>query len=170
MTSSGTRRILGTTAFARRRFPWPVSMVMTIVLLLTLRAFDSSARSDATRGRFNLPTPHTVVDSTTRLTWQREVDVRSCAPDSCTWERALAYCDALSLDGGGFRLPTRQELAGLTDGSGSFSDESAWAAASAEEYFWTASAVAINSRGARYSSQSTSVEDEVHTPRGRCVR
>lgn len=145
-------------------------MVLTIVLLLTLRAFDSSARSDQPRSRFTLPTPHTVFDSTTRLTWQREVDEGTCAPDTCTWERALAYCDALSLDGGGFRLPTRQELAGLADENGTFSDENAWAAASAEEYFWTASAIAVNSRGARYSSQSTSIEDEVHTPRVRCVR
>jgi hypothetical protein len=144
-----------------------VTLILAVVLLLTLRAFDSSARSDEPRSRFTLPTPHTVSDARTGLTWQRELDVKACAPDSCTWERALAYCDTLSLDGGGFRLPTRQELAGLTEANGG---EGEWASATAEEYFWTSSAVALNVRGARYPSQSTSVADGLHTPRVRCVR
>ena len=169
MTSLATRPKHRSDAVTRRRFGWPVTLVLTVVLLLTLRAFDSSARSDGARSRFTLPTPHTVLDSRTGLTWQRELDVSACAKDTCTWERALAYCDGLSLDGGGFRLPTRQELAALTDVNDP-NGESDWAGATAEEYFWTSSAVAVNMRGARYSSQSTSIEDEAHTPRVRCVR
>lgn len=167
MTSLDTRPTAGRAALTRRRSGWPVTLIMTLVLLLTLRAFDSSARSDDPRDRFTLPTPRTVLDKTTGLTWQRELDVKACAPDTCTWERALAYCDALSLDGGGFRLPTRQEFAALAELS---EGEGEWASATAEEYFWTASAVALNVHGARYSSQSTSLEDEEHTPRVRCVR
>lgn len=169
MTSFATRPQIRGAALTRRRFGWPVTLVLTVVLLLTLRAFDSSARSDDARSRFTLPTPRTVFDSSTGLTWQRELDVRACAKATCTWERALAYCDALSLDGGGYRLPTRQELANLTAPDGAAADGD-WAAATAEEYFWTSSAVAVNMRGERYSSQSSSIEDEGHTPRVRCVR
>lgn len=167
MTSLGTRQTSRGAALARRRFGWPVTLILTVVLLLTLRAFDSSARSDEPRSRFTLPTPRTVLDSSTGLTWQRELDVRACAEDTCTWERAIAYCDALSLDGGGFRLPSRQELAALAQPNGGVGE---WASAPPDEYFWTTSAVAVNMRGARYSSQSTSIEDERHTLRVRCVR
>jgi hypothetical protein len=145
---------------------------MTVVFLLTLRVFDSSARSDQRASRFRLPSDHTLVDASTGLTWQRKLDAGACAADSCTWERALAYCDALPLDGGGFRLPTRQELATILDSDRSRDHSSDWGAFSAEDYFWTSSAAAVNAEGARYPSlsNSASVADAVHKLRVRCVR
>jgi hypothetical protein len=163
---------IGAASLPRRRFRWRVVLVMTVVFLLTLRVFDSSARSDQRANRFTLASDQTVFDASTGLTWQRKLDERACATDVCTWERALAYCDALSLDGGGFRLPTRQELVVVMDSSRSQDHGADWGTFSAEDYFWTASAAAVNPEGARFPSlsYSASVADAVHRLRVRCVR
>lgn len=51
----------------------------------------------------------TVIDSTTKLTWQRTPD-----NDGMSWENAKAYCSGLTLgNASGFRLPTKEELLGL---------------------------------------------------------
>ncbi len=52
----------------------------------------------------------TVKDPRTGLTWQRQVPGPSYG-----WEDAKAYCAGLSLAGGGWRLPTIDELKGLAD-------------------------------------------------------
>ncbi len=162
----------GVASLPRRRFRWRVVLVVAVVFLLTLRVFDSSARSDERRSLFTLASDNTVFDASSGLTWQRKLDSNACAPDTCTWERALAYCDALSLDGGGFRLPTRQELARVMGRSTTQDQNSEWGAFSTEDYFWTSSATAVNLEGARFPtlSHSASVADAVHTLRVRCVR
>lgn len=50
----------------------------------------------------------TVTDTTTNLTWERFPK-----PDQMTYPQAVNYCANLSLDGGGWRLPTWVEVAGL---------------------------------------------------------
>ena len=50
----------------------------------------------------------TVEDVKTALTWQRYV-----IPRGAVWEAAAAYCSALRVGGGGWRLPTPEELASL---------------------------------------------------------
>jgi hypothetical protein len=50
----------------------------------------------------------TVEDVKTALTWQRYV-----IPRGAVWETAAAYCGALRVGGGGWRLPTPEELASL---------------------------------------------------------
>ena len=55
-------------------------------------------------------TDTTVLDTATKLTWQRNVD-----PGQYTWADAKAYCDTLTLDGGGWRLPAVKELLSLID-------------------------------------------------------
>jgi len=52
----------------------------------------------------------TVVDPNTHLTWQQAVDSQVR-----TWEQATVYCAALTLAGGGWRLPTMSELQSLID-------------------------------------------------------
>jgi len=54
----------------------------------------------------------TVRDTKTGLTWQRKVRA-----DRYNWNDAKAYCAALGLVGGGWRLPTKEELEGLVDKS-----------------------------------------------------
>jgi len=49
--------------------------------------------------------PDTVLDRDNGLVWQRVA-----APERLAYHDALAYCGALPLDGGGWRLPTRDEL------------------------------------------------------------
>jgi hypothetical protein len=47
----------------------------------------------------------TVKDTLTGLEWSREP-----APIRLRWNEAKAYCDSLATDGGGWRLPSRDEL------------------------------------------------------------
>ncbi len=52
--------------------------------------------------------PEIVVDSKTKLTWQRKPD-----PSGVAWADAGAFCSGLTTAGGGWRLPTKEELVGL---------------------------------------------------------
>ena len=53
----------------------------------------------------------TVLDTTTGLTWQRDVPIS----DFMSFATAEDYADNLPLDGGGWRLPTCDELQSLVD-------------------------------------------------------
>jgi len=52
----------------------------------------------------------TVLDLLTRLTWQQTLE-----PMDYTWSGAQQYCATLALNGGGWRLPTVQEMETLVD-------------------------------------------------------
>ena len=51
-----------------------------------------------------------VTDNVTLLEWQDDV-----SSTRMTWQESIDYCEALSLDEGGWRLPTRKELVGIVD-------------------------------------------------------
>jgi hypothetical protein len=68
----------------------------------------SDAGSDAPVERYTVK-GDTVVDNTTGLTWQRTVDGQRNYTDSGT------YCQSLALDGGGWRMPTIDELTAIVD-------------------------------------------------------
>jgi hypothetical protein len=51
-----------------------------------------------------------VIDSWTQLHWQRAVEA-----GLLNWQAAKTYCKSLSLEGGGWRLPTVRELHGIAD-------------------------------------------------------
>lgn len=53
----------------------------------------------------------TVLDTSTKLTWQRDGEVAG----GRTWVEAGKYCKALAVAGGGWRLPTVVELHSLVD-------------------------------------------------------
>jgi len=56
-----------------------------------------------------------VTDNITGLQWQDNTEARTVTK---TWDEAKNYCNALSLDGGGWRLPSMQELQSIVvDGS-----------------------------------------------------
>jgi hypothetical protein len=63
------------------------------------------------------PTPETVQDAVTGLTWQRNLPMTYAGCTStCTWEKAKAYCDTLVLEGAeDWRLPTMIELVSILD-------------------------------------------------------
>ena len=50
----------------------------------------------------------TVLDRESSLEWTRDV-----APARLAWTDATSYCAGLSLEGGGWRLPTQRELVGI---------------------------------------------------------
>jgi hypothetical protein len=75
-----------------------------VVLVATI------ARADAPPGHYMSPAPGTVLDTGTGLTWQRDVDATLY-----TWADAGTYCAALSLEGGGWRVPSMKELQTLLD-------------------------------------------------------
>ena len=83
------------------------------------------------------PGVDTVLDNVTKLTWQRFV-----SPESYTQEDGRAYCAALPLEGGGWRLPTRVELQSIVDYSkpqpGPLIDTAAFPNAPNDE-FWCSS-------------------------------
>lgn len=60
--------------------------------------------------RYTILGDGTVLDNDTKLTWQQAVD-----PTARTWDAASAYCQQLSLAGGGWRLPSAFELQTLVD-------------------------------------------------------
>ncbi len=77
----------------------------------------------------------TVLDTKTKLAWQRDV---SATPRS--WDDAHSYCGDLALDGGGWRLPSVSELQTLVDEtrSGPAVDPKAFPS-TPSDYFWTSS-------------------------------
>jgi hypothetical protein len=97
-----------------------------------------------------LPNPQTydfsrkagiVLDTVTGLEWQRALDGGAYA-----WSDAPAYCAGLTLDGGGFRVPSRIELLSIVDftQSGPLIDSRAFPD-TPSEYFWTSSPVVADS-------------------------
>jgi uncharacterized protein DUF1566 len=82
-----------------------------------------------------------VVDTITGLEWQRALDGGAYA-----WADAPAYCSGLTLDGGGFRLPSRIELLSIVDftQTGPLIDSRAFPD-TPSEYFWTSSPLAADS-------------------------
>jgi hypothetical protein len=82
----------------------------------------------------------TVRDDVTGLVWQKAVTA-----DRFAWADALAYCRALDLAGGGYRLPRRIELLSIVDYA-EFSltiDEAAFPA-TPSGFFWTATPWAVS--------------------------
>jgi hypothetical protein len=79
-----------------------------------------------------------VTDGGTGLVWQR-----TPSDASYTWSEAQAHCEALDLDGGGFRVPSVKELQTLIDEAKTESpylDEDAFPGTPAGRLlFWTSS-------------------------------
>ncbi len=75
------------------------------------------------------------MDTTTKLTWPRD----GLAAGSYNWEGAQTYCQILSLDGSGWRLPNVVELRSLLDRSaGKPYIDKATFADTPEEWYWSA--------------------------------
>jgi hypothetical protein len=84
-------------------------IMLSIASLLAPFMLARAGTADAPKGHFSID-DQVVEDTATNLIWQRH------APDSAyTQQQATAYCRALSLDGGGWRLPTVKELHTLVD-------------------------------------------------------
>ena len=78
-----------------------------------------------TSGKFSYDAM-TVKDTSTGLTWQRVLpaayagctgrySTSGSVGEACNWEGAKTYCTQLALAGGGWRLPTKDELVSIAD-------------------------------------------------------
>ena len=78
-----------------------------------------------------------VTDHVTGLQWQDDVETKTITK---TWADAQSYCSTLSLDGGGWRLPTVQELQSIVvDGAYNPSiDTTAFVNYNTSSYYWSA--------------------------------
>ncbi len=56
-----------------------------------------------------------VTDSKTILQWQDDYSSNSGIIKTATWQGAIDYCEALNLDGLGWRLPNKKELLSIID-------------------------------------------------------
>ena len=56
-----------------------------------------------------------VTDSRTTLQWQDDYSDNAGSIKQTTWTAAIDYCEALSLDGEGWRLPNKKELLSIVD-------------------------------------------------------
>jgi len=56
-----------------------------------------------------------VTDSTTGLQWQDDYSDNNGNIKEATWQDAIDYCEALTLDGGRWRLPNIRELNSIAD-------------------------------------------------------
>jgi hypothetical protein len=74
--------------------------------------FTGAFCDSCTNPSFSLPDCSGIwVDSTTGLTWENPAST-----GEYYWDEAIAYCQQLSLDGGGWKLPTISELRSLVRG------------------------------------------------------
>lgn len=111
----------------------------------------------------------TVLDNVTKLTWQRFVSA-----DSYTQEGARAYCAALPLEGGGWRLPTRVELQSIVDYSkpqpGPLIDTAVFQNAPSDDFWCTSQGPSGFGWAVSFMSGYTPGFSSANLLRARCVR
>jgi hypothetical protein len=129
---------------------------------------NADAYADGDEPRF-VVSEGTVLDTTTGRTWQRQV------PDKLfTWRQAKNYAASLDLNGGGWRLPAKDELMGIVDKTQQdpcidheeFPD-------TPSDWFWSASPFASNSYYAwsvYFYNGYSSLYNVNYNYRVRCVR
>jgi hypothetical protein len=74
---------------------------------------STASHANAPPGRYTIPTTGVVYDTKTKLKWQ--AGFATNVPWGTAAGQTEAICKALTLDGGGWRLPTLKELQSLVD-------------------------------------------------------
>jgi hypothetical protein len=93
-----------TTANVNRRRSW-----LRVAVLLGCVTHAAASLADAPPGRYGV-SAGIVKDNRTGLSWQQNIDA-----SSYNWANAKTYCQALTLNGSGWRLPTYTERLTLVD-------------------------------------------------------
>ncbi len=88
---------------------------------------------------YDAGTSGVVFDNVTGLTWEQAV---TAGPS--TWNDALAFCGALKLAGGGWRLPSRIELLSIVDFTQVPTIDAAHFPSTPMDGFWSGSLLAGN--------------------------
>jgi hypothetical protein len=88
----------------------PLRLVGAIAVVAM--AWSAAARAAAPAGHYTFPATGTVLDTKTKLTWQRTAPAATYA-----WSAAKTYCAGVgaTLGGTGWRLPTIKELQTIVD-------------------------------------------------------
>ena len=79
------------------------------MMLLALIMFSGISYADFIRSN------GVVKDNKTGLHWQDDYSDNGNSIKFTTWVAAIEYCETLSLDGGGWRLPNKKELLSIVD-------------------------------------------------------
>ena len=136
-------------------------------ILLILIGFSSLSFAEVTKKN------GVVHDSTTKLEWQDDYSDNGGDIKSATWKSAIDYCEALSLDGGGWRLPNIRELESLVDDSKynpSINDVFEF---TGSDDYWGSTSLAYLSNGARivfFGNGLVNYNLKVNSLYVRCVR
>jgi hypothetical protein len=123
-----------------------------------------------------MPTPDTVVDAVTKLTWQRNLpETYIGCTTGCSWQKAKAYCEQLELAGmSDWRLPTLIELVSILDDNRVMpSIDPDNFPNTPPELFWTASSSAAGADQAwalDFNVFQSNTVPKTNSQRVRCVR
>jgi hypothetical protein len=135
--------------------------ILLIILALSVVIWADFTRDNST---------NIVTDGSTGLQWQ---DDSSLGVTRVNWQNAIAHCEVLSLDGGGWRLPNFNELFYLADRSkANFAIDSHFTYVSHSPY-WT-STTSINVTASAWTVEfvvgDDGYDDKSTSYRVRCVR
>jgi hypothetical protein len=148
----------------------------------SLQLFTLPGAAEAPPGRYTINDmgtapvqDDTVRDNRTGLTWQRETPaaVPLCGNSPhCALAQANSYCAALTLAGGGFRVPTISELLTLLDPTrfGPGVDTAAFPGASSDVYWTTTVFLATTVHVVSFHKGETNLSAPTQALRVRCVR
>ena len=149
------------------------SRLIAVLVAITAVAFLTAVparlgRADAPPGQYNV-IENTVVDTKTSLNWSQ-----SLATSKFAWNDAVAYCSMLPLEGGGWRLPSQNELQTLIDETRVHPavDPTAFPNTPGD-FFWTSSTVPSFPQYAwaiSFDTGVTTLLTETETAWVRCVR
>lgn len=113
---------------------------------------------------------HIVTDNSTGLEWQDDTNASSI---TLSWQDAIDYCEALSMDEGGWRLPNFNELYSIADRSTSDpAMDSTFINIIPNEY-WTSTTYANGTRNAwivSFSKGNDNSSNKTYIKHVRCLR
>jgi len=147
-----------------QRIRWPA-----LLIAATLAAvWATHSRADAPAGRYTIANG-TVYDTKSNLTWEQDASL-----DIFSWDQAQARCQTLTLDGGGWRMPSVKELQTLVDETivDPSIDRTAFPTSAFTRY-WTSTRRASNPDHGwlvAFDFGATSTDDAKNPHRVRCVR
>lgn len=156
----------------KARWAWMAFPCVAAAAVAAMLLLPQAARGEAPAGHYTADTD-TVLDSGTRLYWQRNSD-----GTARSWDAATAYCQSLPLSGTGWRVPSVKELQSIYDetaaGGSSHLDRTAFPAAATSAH-WSSSEDAQDATHAwtvAFSSSSDFVSSVAKsgTALVRCVR
>ena len=114
-----------------------------------------------------------VTDSRTTLQWQDDYSDNAGSIKQTTWTAAIDYCEALSLDGGGWRLPNKKELLSIVDYNHYSPSINTVFTNTSSSYYWSATTHAASTSVAwvvYFSNGYTTYDTKSANRYVRCVR